>query len=56
MIAAVNRGEPEIVELILEAKPNLNLKDEKERTALQVAKEKGNAKIVEILKSAGAIE
>ena len=49
-------GQKDVVETLLKAGANINIKDKDGKTALDYAKEKGFTKIAEILKSYGAKE
>lgn len=49
LIAAVDKEDPQSVEAILLVKPKLNTKDKAGRTALSIAKKKGNAAILKLL-------
>lgn len=56
LITAVDSGQAAVVDLLLEHRPNLDLKDNNGRTALFVAASKGNAasSILDVLFKAGA--
>ncbi len=55
--AAVQDGDAEIIRRLLQAKPGLaNAKGANGQTALQIAKQKNNDEMVEVLKKYGARE
>jgi len=49
LIAAVDKGDPQAVNAILKVKPQMDIKDKAGRTALSIAKKKGNAAILKLL-------
>ena len=52
---AVNRGNTDIVRILLDGGANVNQEDNRHVTALHIAAEKGNADIVRILLNGGAV-
>jgi ankyrin repeat protein len=54
LIAAIDQGQNDMVKFLIDCKVNLNVKNNSGKSALEMALDKGNNYIVELLKNAGA--